>query len=550
MITITIDGRSAEFPSGTILRQAVEQLTDPEIPVLGCMSGGVVYELNKPVTASIELTALTYGDDEGRRIYERSLRFLMLMAARDVWPEYRLRIEHSLGKGLYITVRDHTVTAEELRKLNAAMRRLCRADLPFTVERWSRSRAVQYYASLGQEDTVRLLRYRPYQHIYMYSCDGHSEYFYGKMLPSTGFTRVFGLKLCKPGFILQLPHIDPHLDSISAGARMPKHLETFKESNQWCRILQCTNVSDLNEMVLNGQLRTFIRVNEALQDKSIARIADRISARHSRAVFIAGPSSSGKTTFANRLGIHLRVLGYTPLLISLDDFYRPRSEVPRQANGDYDFEHLDAINVDQFRTCVQDLLDGKTVRLPRYSFKETFDDPFYPPIRMTEGQILIIEGIHALNPAVNSCFDQHAISRIFISELTCLNMDDHNRIRTTDARLLRRIVRDYQFRGTHPDETLGMWQNVRDGEDKWIFPYQEQADFVFNSVLHYELPVLRNIAYDLLDMIEPENPNYLYARRLLKILHYLVPAPRKVWDEIPPLSILREFVGGCTFYTK
>ncbi len=550
MITVSIDGKTAEFPVGTTVKQAAEALADNHYPVLGAMSGGVVYELGAPLNRSIDLKTLTYAHDEGRRIYERSLRFLMLLASRVVWPGSRVRIEHSLGYGLYVVIHDHTVTADELHRLQREMYRLVRADLPFTMKRWTRSEAIEYYRAIGQDDTVKLLSFRPYQHIYMYTCQDMSEYFYGKMLPSTGYTRVFGLKLSKPGFILQMPRLSPLIDGTSAAAKMPKLLDIFRESNRWCQILKCTNVADLNEMILNNRLRTFIRVNEALQDKSIAHIADQIARRHSRAVFIAGPSSSGKTTFANRLGIHLSVLGLTPFLISLDDFYRPRAEIPLQANGDYDFEHLDAINVDQFHTCVQALLNGETVRLPRYSFKEKLTDAFYPPMRMTEHQVLIIEGIHALNPAVNSCFDQNVISKVYISELTCLNMDDHNRIRTTDARLLRRIVRDYQFRGTHPNETLSMWNNVRAGEDKWIFPFQEQADFVFNSVLHYELPVLRNIAYDLLEMIEPENPNYLLAKRLLKILHYLVPAPKKTQDEIPPLSILREFIGGCTLYQK
>ena len=547
MINVTVDGRTAQFHEGVSLREVLERLASNPSKVLGCTSGGVVYELNAELKRSVELKTLTYADSEGRRIYERSLRFLMLMAARHIWPQYKVRIEHSLGYGLYVMVSGHQVTAEELHKLDKEMRRLCQADLPYTVERWSRTRAIDYFKSIGQDDKVRLLSYRPFQHIYMYSCEDMNEYFYGKMLPGTGYTRLFGLKLNKPGFILQMPH-PSRPDQVSAAARMPKHLETFKESNGWCRILNCTNVPDLNDMILSNQLRTFIRVNEALHDKSIAHIADGIARKHSRAVFIAGPSSSGKTTFANRLGIHLRVLGLTPLLISLDDFYRPRSEIPRQENGDYDFEHLDAINVEQFHSCVQALLNGETVSLPKYSFKDQAGEPFYPPIQLKEQQVLIIEGIHALNPAVNGSFDQNLISKIFISELTCINLDDHNRIRTTDARLLRRIVRDYQFRGTLPNDTLSMWRNVRAGEEKWIFPYQEQADFVFNSVLHYELPVLRNIAYDLLDMIEPENPNYIVARRLIKILHYLMPAPKKMLDEIPPLSILREFIGGCTFY--
>ncbi len=548
MIRITIDGQTRSFEQGITVQTAVDALAGRDYPVLGCIAGGVAYELQQQLYRDTSLKTLTYQDDEGRRIYERSLRFLMLMAARHIWPGLRIRIEHSLGYGLYVTVREHAVTSEELRHLQQEMRRLCQENLPYRKERWSRTRAIEYFAAQGEPDKVRLLRYRPYQHIYMYTCQDMCEYFYGSMLPGTGATKVFSLKLNRPGFILQMPK-PAFPDRISAAARLPKHLVTFRESNEWCRILRCTNITDLNDMILRDELRSFIRVNEALQDKSIAGIADGIYKHGSRAVFIAGPSSSGKTTFANRLGIHLRVHGLMPMLISLDDFYRPRREIPLQANGEPDFEHLDAINVELFRTCVQALLDGDEVRLPRYSFGKDQPDNWYPPVRLSDDQVLIIEGIHALNPAVNSCFDQSKITRVFISELTCLNLDDHNRIRTTDARLLRRIVRDYQFRGTLPNDTLSMWSNVRAGEETWIFPFQEQADYVFNSVLHYELPFLRNIAYDLLDAIEPENPNYLAAKRLIKILHYLIPAPKAAQNEIPPTSILREFIGGCSFYS-
>ncbi len=547
MLHISADGREARFEPGTVLKDALPQLTDYPSGVLGVMAGGVVYELNQPLRHSMSCHLLTYKDEEGRRIYERSLRFLMLMAARHIWPGMRVRIEHSLGYGLYINVPGHTVTRDEVRALSREMRRLCKENLPIVKERWSRTRAIEYFKAQGQLDKVRLLAYRPYQHIYMYTCGDMSEYFYGTMLPSTGYTNIFGLKLNKPGLILQMPQPDAP-SRISAAARLPKHLEKFHESNEWCRILRCTDVADINDMVLHDELRTFIRVNEALQDKAIARLADNISRRGSRAVFIAGPSSSGKTTFANRLGVHLRVLGLTPLLISLDNFYRSREEIPRLQDGTFDFEHLNAINVPYFHDCVRKLLEGEEVCLPSYSFGSGTANYADPPVRLSSEHIMIIEGIHALNPEVYRCIPQEQLSKVFISELTCINLDDHNRIRTTDARLLRRIVRDYQFRGTSPDATLSMWANVRAGEERWIFPYQEQADFVFNSVLHYELPILRNIAYDQLNAIEPENPNYLAAKRLIKILHYLIPAPPSVLNEVPPLSILREFIGGNTFY--
>ena len=547
MIHLTVNDKTAAFPKGTHLADALAGLLGDDQHVLGAMNGGVVLELNAPLLRDMTVKPLTYADDEGRRIYERTLRFLFLMAIERLWPGQRVRIEHSLGSGLYITLEGITVNREIIKTLEKEMHSLSRADLPLMRERWSRERAMNYFRDRGQMDKVRLLSYRPYSHIYMYTCGSMCEYFYGAMLPSTSYTRVFGLKVNAPGLILQLPSQE-NPDTVAKAARLPKHQLAFHESNEWCRILKCVNVADLNDMIVRNELRNFIRVNEALHDKSIARIAEGIVKRRSRAVFIAGPSSSGKTTFAHRLMIHLQVFGLTPKIISLDDFYRRREEIPLQKDGSYDFEHLDALDLPQFNAVMKDLMEGKEACLPKYLFGMGPSDEKQPPMRLEKGQILIIEGIHGLNPKLHTAFKKEELSRVYISELTCLNLDDHNRIRTTDARLLRRIVRDYQFRGHHPDGTLSMWPSVRAGEEKWIFPYQEQADFVFNSVLHYELPVLRNAAFDVLDAIEPENPNYLASRRLIKMLHYLLPAPPEVISEIPPTSLLREFIGGCSFY--
>ena len=399
---------------------------------------------------------------------------------------------------------------------------------------------------LKQKDKINLFSFRKLDHIDMYTCRNYSEYFYGAMLPDTGRVKVFGVKLNAPGLILQLPAPSAPWQ-IAPGAHLPKHLNAFQESSRWCRILSCTNVADLNQMILSGRFREFIRINEALHDKSIAEIADGVQRSGSRIVMISGPSSSGKTTFANRLCIHLRVLGMTPRLISLDDFYLPKDRIPVKADGSLDFEDLHALDVSLIKTSLSALLSGKQVELPVYDFSSKTDRKPVP-LSLGPQDILVLEGIHALNPELRTDLSSHRISKIYISELTCLNLDDHNRIRTTDARLLRRIVRDYQFRGSSAINTLNMWKNVREGEEKWVFPYQEQADFVFNSVLHYELPFLRNVGYDILADIPPENPCYLLARRLIKMLNYIVPAPQDTMNEIPPLSILREFIGGNTLY--
>ncbi len=547
MITITINEKSKQFPEGTTVEEAVRSLC-PELASqsLGTISGGVVYELSQPLTVDTNLTVLTYQDEEGRRIYERSIRFVMLVALHDLFPGQRVRIEHSLGYGLYIILPGKVLCQEDIQAIDEKMRQIVKDRLPFVRSRWKRSDAIGFFSRLKQTDKTKLLSFRKSDHFDMYTCRNYSEYFYGAMLPDTGKVKIFGVKLNAPGLILQLPTPSTPWQ-IAPGARLPKHMSAFQESSRWCRILSCTNVSDLNQLVLSGKLREFIRVNEALHDKSIAEIADGVQRSGSRVVMIAGPSSSGKTTFANRLCIHLRVLGLTPQLVSLDNFYLPKDQVPVKEDGSLDFEDLHALNVPLIKSSLSSLLSGRTVELPVYNFSDSSKNETMT-LSLGPNDILVMEGIHALNPELRAGLGSQPVSRVYISELTCLNLDDHNRIRTTDARLLRRIVRDYQFRGSSAEETLSMWKNVREGEEKWIFPYQEQADFVFNSVLHYELPFLKSVGYDILAAITKENPCYLPARRLIKILNYIIPAPQDTLNEIPPLSILREFIGGNTLY--
>ena len=547
MITVWVNGKKGTVPEETSVLDAVKSI-QPELAgqALAVLNGGIVYDLNRPLTRNSRLSVITYQDEEGRRIYERTLRLVLLAAIRALFPGQRVRVEHSLGYGIYIILPGRTLTQDDIQNIDDRMRQIVKSHVPIRRERWQRKEAIDYFRKEGMTDKTKLLQFRPYNHLYMDSCLGQSENYYGVMLPDTGMVRVFGVKLNAPGLILQLPQPSAPWQ-IAAGAHLPKHLNAFQQSNRWCRILSCTDVADLNQMILSGKLREFIRVNEALHDKSIAEIAEGIHQAESRAVMIAGPSSSGKTTFANRLCIHLRVLGLTPRLISLDNFYRPQEEIPRKEDGSLDFEDLNALNVPQIQDCLASLMDGKETELPVYDFSDPKKNTTFK-LSLGPQDVLVMEGIHGLNPELLKHLQNQRVSRVYISELTCLNLDDHNRIRTTDARLLRRIVRDYQFRSSSAEQTLSMWKNVREGEEKWIFPYQEQADFVFNSVLHYELPFLRNIAYDLLHTIEPENPNYLPARRLIKILHYILPAPHETLNEIPPLSILREFIGGNTLY--
>ena len=549
-MNVTFMGKTLSFPAPVTVLEAAKSIQPQIAPhLLGALRGGRTMELHEMLEEDCILHPITFADEEGRRIYERSLRFVLLLAVRRLLPGMHLRIEHSLGYGVYMRLLEKELEAETIAALEKEMQKIVSENLPFTRERWSREKAIAYFEKENAADKTRLLSYRPYDYFNVYLCGGMAEYFYGAMLPSTGYVPSFRLLPHAPGMVLQMPApADPKQPAPFVSR--PKHLHAFAQSNRWCDILGCMNAADLNDMIVGGKMPDFIRVNEALHDKSIADIAKGIAEKGSRAIFVAGPSSSGKTTFSNRLCIHLRVLGLRPVLISLDDFYQDRDLLPLEADGKPDLEALSALDVPLLRECLSFLLAGKETLMPRFDFTISKRAEKGYLLQLKEDQPLILEGIHGLNPALHEGFDPALLSKVYISELTCLNLDHHNRIRTTDARLLRRIVRDHQFRNTPPEETLSMWASVRRGEEKWIFPYQEQADFVFNSALHYELPVLKRYAYELLKKIPPESPEYLLSRRLLKILHYMLPATEEAMVEIPPLSLLREFIGGCTLYGK
>ena len=503
-------------------------------------------ELGDAVLHDGELIPLTLADEEGRRTYERGLRFVALLAIRRLMPGQRVRIEYSVSGGVSLRLPGRDVTAADCEAIRAEMRRIADADLSFDKREWSLDDAIAYFEEDGQPDKVELLRRRTVPFFNMYECDGMWDYFYGVMPPSTGYMQVFGVQhMPGRGFALLMP--DPEDVARADGyIDRPKHLGVFDQSAEWCRILGVTNAPHLDRLMESRQLRSFIRVNEALHSKAIDEIAAAIAAGHKRIIMIAGPSSSGKTTTTGRIAIALRVLGYQPAMISLDDYYLNREDLPVEPDGTIDLEGLHTIDVPLFREHMIRLLAGETVEIPRYSFATGRREPQGVPLALTPGQPVLVEGIHGLNPALVEGVPEEAIHRVFVSALTCINLDDHNRIRTTDVRLLRRIVRDNQFRATPPEETLAMWASVRRGEETWIFPYQENADSVFNTALHYELPFLKKYAYRLLRAIPPENPSYLMARRLVKMLNYFTEAPDAILDEVPPLSLLREFIGGCT----
>ncbi len=534
-----------ELPEGTTVEKCLKAVDAFPVGTLAALRGGVVLELNEQIREDSTLIPLTLEHDEGRRIYERSLRFVMLLALKHLFPFQQVRIEYSVGYGVFVRLPGKELHRQDIVRLENEMRRLIKANLPFKKRRWTREDAIDYFTEEQQPDKVDLLTRRPVPYFDMYSVDEMWEYFYGAMTVSTGCVPVFTLFELRGGFVLQLP-AGADFDHAAPYLYRPKHLAVFQQSARWCDILGIRNVTDVSIMIDHHRLRNFIRVNEALHESALNELAQNIGSQFKHVVLVAGPSSSGKTTFAGRLAIHLQANGHPARVISMDDFYYDRKDIKPDYDGTVDLETPDVLDLAMMEEKINALLAGETVEMPTFNFTLGQREYTTPPYSLKPGEVMIIEGIHALNPNITALFPEDEIYKVFVSALTVLNLDDHNRIRTTDVRLLRRVVRDHLFRGTPPEGTLAMWPKVRQGEEKWVFAYQETADTMFNTALHYELPVLKMYAYDMLKAITPDSPQYLLARRLIKTLNYLPEIDREVQDEIPPLSLLREFIGGCT----
>ena len=546
-VYLKLNGIEMSCTGGECWEQLLERLPDGGAGTLGISIRGRTYSLAEPVQEYAFARTLTIADEEGRRILERSLQFLFLTAVHSLYPAAHAIIHHSFGQGLYIQLEDPKPDEGVASAILARMREYAGRDLPVRRKQVATKEAAEYFRRTGQIDRLRILGYRQFEYFTLYEIDGVEDYFYGVMVPSTRYASVFDLVFYSGGLVLLRPDVaDP-----SRPARlmeMPKLLNTYGETAEWYGILNCRTAADLNDMVEGHRLREFIRVNEALQARRIDAIADDFIRSGARVMLIAGPSSSGKTTFAHRLSIALKVHGLRPVKLSLDDYYRDRDSLQPEPDGTVDLERMDALDVDLLCEHLPRLLAGEEVALPRFDFRTGRREERTYPLRVEEGQPIIIEGIHGLNDELTRSVPRSMKFKIYISALTMLNLDDHNRIRTTDARLLRRIVRDNLFRGTLPEETMAMWESVRHGEDNYIFPFQEEADAMFNSTLAYELPIMKKYAYPLLCQVQPESPWYTMARRLVKFLNYIRMAD--VEDEIPVNSILREFIGGCCFYRE
>jgi len=549
-VYLKINGHEISCREGLRWLDAYEMLPEEKRVArpLGMCVRGRTYSLNDPALEYTHARVLTYADEEGRRIYERSLQLLFLTAVHRIDPSAHVRIEHSFGQGLYIARDGAEMTEDFITAVEGEMRSLAARDLPLERKNVTTGDAADYFARTGQEDRLRILNYRQYGHFTLYRIDGGPEdYFYGEMVPSTGYIDVFSLVPYGPGVVMMQP--DVQNPNCAAPFRdLPKLWHIYQETAAWNKILRCENAADLNEMAAAHDLREFIRVNEALQEGKIQAIARQFIESGARLILVAGPSSSGKTTFSHRLSIALKVLGLRPVKLSLDDYYRNRADLPVEADGSVDLERIETLDTPLISEHLRRLMAGETVEVPEYDFRTGSRSERTHSFWVEPGQPIIIEGIHGLNEKLTEGIARSAKFKIYISALTMLNLDDHNRIRTTDARLLRRIVRDMQFRGTPPEETMAMWKSVRHGEESYIFPFQEQADAMFNSSLTYELAIMKKYAFSALREIAPESPHYTLAQRLVKFLSYIRTA--EVEDEIPVNSLLREFIGGCCFYQE
>jgi uridine kinase len=486
---------------------------------------------------------VSIGDTDGARLYRRSLTFLLEVAFEDLFPQAALTVDHSVASGgFYCQVAGrHPLNAEEVAALEERMRALVVEDLPIERRQVPIAEAIAYFEKKGMPDKVRLLRYRQKSHLVLYQLQEHQDYHHGYMVPSTGFLGYFALTAMGEGFVLRYTRRHSPTQLLPMPA-YPKLLETFRQYGAWLSRLGIESVGALNDAITAGRTREVILVSEALQEQQIADIAQQVveRAKQSRIVLIAGPSSSGKTTFSKRLTIQLLAQGLSPYPIELDNYFVDRDRTPLDEHGHYDFESLRALNTELLAHHLQQLIAGEEVQLPRYNFKTGSSEPG-DVVRLRKEQLIILEGIHGLNPNLLPSIREDQTFRIYISCLTQLNLDRHNRISTTDSRLLRRIVRDARERGYTALQTISRWESVRNGEKTHIFPYQENADAMFNSALVYELSALKALAEPLLRQVPHGSIEHIEAKRLLAFLEWFQPIPE---DIIPDNSILREFIGG------
>lgn len=549
MLKLIIDGTEERCVEGTTyLELAKRYQKNYKHDILLAKNGGYLKELNKTVEREGEITFLTAEDTAGITSYNRSVLFLFLKALYQAAGHGNInnvRVDFSVLKGLLLEV-DAKIPVDQdlLDRVKIQMEEIVAQKLPIVKRNMPTREAIDIFASHGMHDKERLFEFRCSSSVNVYRLEDFEDYFYGYMVPDSGYLKYFDLCMYEKYVILQLPDQSAP-EEITPFIPQPKIYSTLLRSVSWRKMLGVNTVGDLNRIIARGEILELILVQEALQEKRLADIAQEIAGRPEvKFIMIAGPSSSGKTTTSRRLGIQLKAHGLRPHPISVDNYFIEREKSPRDANGDYNFECLEALDLEQFNRDMCDLLEGKEVELPLYNFVTGKREYKGETLKMGREDILVIEGIHALNDAMSSELPKESKFKIYLSALTQLNIDEHNRIPTTDGRLIRRMVRDARTRGTSAQETIRRWSSVRAGEENNIFPYQEDADVVFDSSLIYELAVLKSYAEPLLFQIPPESPEGIEARRLLKFFDYFLNVGS---ENIPINSILREFVGGSCF---
>lgn len=544
-MNIKLNGKDLSFSKPT---RIVDMFENDDYHFMAAKVNNRLRELNYIVSNDCEITLLDLNDAEVTKMYQATLRYVIAMAAKKIYPKARVSFNYSVSRSIFVTLSNlgHAFLQRNLDEIKEEITNIISKDMP--IERFSlkKEEAIEYYNSIGWTDKVKILKYRPEDTVHVYQCDDFKDYMFGYMLPKTGYLKNFVLKLYSPGFIVTYPRselkgeIPPFQDE-----RVFR--SSLKEANVWGNVSKSAYIYQMNEIVERGDALEFINTCEARHNRQLCELGQKISENidNIKLICVAGPSSSGKTTFTNRLRIELKMRGIEPLMISMDNFYKSTSEAPLDENGKPDLEHIDALDLTLFDDCIFRLIQGEAVALPEFNFtlgKRTFNEP----IKLKNKQAIVIEGIHGLNDRICPSIADDQKFRIYIAPLSQYKIDDHNPISISNIRLIRRIVRDYQFRGTGCEKTLETWQSVRNGEFKWIYPYQNNADYVYNSELSYELCVMKKHAIPLLQEIPSDSPVFISANRLIKFLKYFENITDK-W--VPCNSILREFIGDSIFYT-
>ena len=539
-----------EFPEGSSLLDIYNgfNLAMPYGPVSAKVNNKVE-SLDFRVYYNKDIEFLDIANSSGMRTYVRSLFFILVKAVEELYPQGSISLEHPISKGYFCKLHiDRTIGLDDVQRIKQKMQEIIAADIPYTRTESHTEEVVRLFEKRGMMDKARLLDTYGQLYSYYYQLGDTVDCYYSSLVPSTGYIRLFDIVKYYDGLLLRIPSRE-NPTKLEEVVKQEKMLEVFQEYHRWNQILGISTVGDLNVACNHGHATDLINVSEALQEKKIAQIADEITHRNQdgkrvKLVLISGPSSSGKTTFSKRLSIQLMTNGLKPYPISLDDYFVNRNDTPLDKNGKHDFESLYAVDLPFFEEQLTTLLNGGEVELPRYNFTTGKREMSGKKLRIDEHMILIIEGIHALNPALTSHIPNENKYKVYVSALTTILLDNHNYIPTTDNRLLRRIIRDYKYRNYSAEETIARWPSVRAGEEKWIFPYQENADAMFNSALLFELAVLKDYVEPVLRKVPNRCPEYSEAHRLLRFLNYFVSVQDK---ELPPTSLLREFLGGSSF---